>query len=55
MAVGWALVSTGRHADTFLAPVIGVAEDTHLGVFAITQRKGIFQQSDPLTTTKAST
>jgi 1,5-anhydro-D-fructose reductase (1,5-anhydro-D-mannitol-forming) len=30
MAVGWALVSTGRHADTFLAPAIGSAEDTHL-------------------------
>src|SRR5713101_529841 len=30
MTVGWALVSTGRHADTFLAPAIGLAKDTHL-------------------------
>ena len=30
MAVGWALVSTGRHADTFLAPAIGLAQETHL-------------------------
>jgi predicted dehydrogenase len=30
MAIGWALVSTGRHADTYLAPAIGLAEDTHL-------------------------
>jgi 1,5-anhydro-D-fructose reductase (1,5-anhydro-D-mannitol-forming) len=30
MAIGWALVSTGRHADTCLAPAIGLAEETHL-------------------------
>jgi hypothetical protein len=30
MAIGWALVSTGRHADTCLAPAIGLAEDTRL-------------------------
>jgi predicted dehydrogenase len=30
MAIGWAIVSTGRHADTFVAPAIGMAEDTHL-------------------------
>jgi 1,5-anhydro-D-fructose reductase (1,5-anhydro-D-mannitol-forming) len=30
MAIGWALVSTGRHADTCLAPAIGLAEDTYL-------------------------
>ena len=30
MAIGWALVSTGRHADTCLAPALGLAEDTHL-------------------------
>jgi 3-methyladenine DNA glycosylase AlkD len=30
MAIGWALVSTGRHADTCLAPAIELAEDTHL-------------------------
>ena len=28
MAIGWALVSTGRHADTLIAPAIGLAEDT---------------------------
>src|SRR5262247_1417317 len=28
MALGWALVSTGKHADTFIAPAIGLAEDT---------------------------
>jgi 1,5-anhydro-D-fructose reductase (1,5-anhydro-D-mannitol-forming) len=30
MAIGWALVSTGRHADTCLAPALGLAEETHL-------------------------
>ena len=30
MSIGWAIVSTGRHADTFVAPAIGTAEDTHL-------------------------
>ena len=30
MASGWALVSPGRHADTCLAPAIGLAEETHL-------------------------
>src|SRR5712691_3278741 len=28
MAIGWALVSTGRHAYTLIAPAIGLAEDT---------------------------
>ncbi len=28
MALGWALVSTGKHADTLVAPAIGLAEDT---------------------------
>jgi len=28
MAIGWALVSTGKHADTLVAPAIGLAEDT---------------------------
>src|SRR2546427_8216538 len=30
MATGWALVSTGRHADTLVAPAIRGAEDTQL-------------------------
>ena len=30
MAIGWALVSTGRHADTVLAPAIAHAAETHL-------------------------
>jgi 1,5-anhydro-D-fructose reductase (1,5-anhydro-D-mannitol-forming) len=30
MAMGWALVSPGRHADTFVAPAIGGAEGTQL-------------------------
>jgi len=30
MAIGWALVSTGRHADTFLAPALARAKETHL-------------------------
>src|SRR5262245_48359504 len=30
MAVGWALVSTGRHADTVLAPALARAEETQL-------------------------
>jgi 1,5-anhydro-D-fructose reductase (1,5-anhydro-D-mannitol-forming) len=28
MALGWALVSTGKHADACIAPAIGLAEDT---------------------------
>lgn len=28
MALGWALVSTGKHADALIAPAIGLAEDT---------------------------
>ena len=27
MALGWALISTGKHADAFIAPAIGLAED----------------------------
>jgi 1,5-anhydro-D-fructose reductase (1,5-anhydro-D-mannitol-forming) len=30
MAIGWALVSTGRHADTVLAPALARAEETQL-------------------------
>ena len=30
MALGWALVSTGRHADTVLAPALARAEETQL-------------------------
>jgi 1,5-anhydro-D-fructose reductase (1,5-anhydro-D-mannitol-forming) len=30
MALGWAIVSTGRHADTLVAPAIGLATETHL-------------------------
>ena len=28
MALGWALISTGKHADALIAPAIGLAEDT---------------------------
>jgi len=30
VSIGWAIVSTGRHTDTLVAPAIGAAEDTHL-------------------------
>ena len=30
MAIGWALVSPGEHADTLVAPAIDMAEDTQL-------------------------
>jgi 1,5-anhydro-D-fructose reductase (1,5-anhydro-D-mannitol-forming) len=30
MALGWAIVSTGRHAETLVAPAIGLATDTRL-------------------------
>ena len=30
MAIGWAIVSTGRHVDAWVAPAIGLAEDTQL-------------------------
>jgi predicted dehydrogenase len=30
MAVGWTLVSPGKHADSLLAPAISMAEDTQL-------------------------
>jgi predicted dehydrogenase len=29
-SIGWAVVSTGKHADTLVAPAIKAAEDTHL-------------------------
>ena len=28
MALGWALISTGKHADALIAPAIGLAEGT---------------------------
>jgi predicted dehydrogenase len=30
MALGWAIVSTGRHAETLVAPAREEAADTHL-------------------------
>lgn len=30
MAIGWAMISTGRHPDTRVAPAMGLAEDTAL-------------------------
>ena len=30
MAMGWGLVSPGKHADLFLAPALSMAQDTHL-------------------------
>ena len=30
MTLGWAIVNTDRHADTLVAPAIGLASDTHL-------------------------
>jgi predicted dehydrogenase len=30
MAMGWALVSPGKHADSLVAPAISIAEDTQL-------------------------
>jgi predicted dehydrogenase len=30
MAIGWALVSPGKHADSLVAPAISLAEDTQL-------------------------
>jgi 1,5-anhydro-D-fructose reductase (1,5-anhydro-D-mannitol-forming) len=30
MVMGWALVSPGKHADSLVAPAIGLAADTHL-------------------------
>jgi len=38
MAIGWALVSPGTHADTLLAPAIGAVEAcTSIGIIPVTE------------------
>jgi hypothetical protein len=40
MAMGWALVSPGKHADSLVAPAISMAEDTQLVAVCSRAKRG---------------